>query len=409
MSELPEHQSSSGPLSGVRVVELGHIVAGPTATLILAELGAEVIKIERPGSGDQARVNKGNQGHFVSYNSNKKSVCLDLSAAPGREALRRMLSRADVLVDNFAPGALDRMGFDAAALASINSRLIHCAIKGFLPGPLGDRPLTDEPAQMRGGLAYMTGPRGRPLRAGTSVVDITGALFAVISILASLLERRDTQLGRQIHVGLFESVVFLMGQHIAKASMSGQIPDPLPDRGMGRDLGWGIYRTFQTVEGRDIFIAVLSDNHWQRFCQEFELDDLWKDPRLKTNTGRAEHHEMLADRTSAIMSSLTFASAIERLNSAGLPVAPVNTPMDLLDDPHLASLKFLEPVHAPDGTPALVAGLPVRTSGWLGGVRSDPPVLGSDTRRVLGAIGLNEDTISILMEQALPEEHGLCP
>ncbi|MEQ8164656.1 MAG: CoA transferase, partial [Alphaproteobacteria bacterium] len=147
---------SEGPLSGLRVIELGHIVAGPTATLILAELGADVVKIERPGSGDQARVNKGNQGHFVSYNSYKKSVCLDLSSAPGRAVLAELLAGADVLVDNFAPGALDRMGFDAAALSAINPDLIHCAIKGFLPGPDGDRPLTDEPAQMRGGLAYMT-------------------------------------------------------------------------------------------------------------------------------------------------------------------------------------------------------------------------------------------------------------
>jgi crotonobetainyl-CoA:carnitine CoA-transferase CaiB-like acyl-CoA transferase len=183
---------SRRPLSGIKVLELGHIVAGPTASLLLAEFGAEVIKVERPGTGDQARVNKVNQGHFVTYNSNKRSICLDLGTDAGQEVLLQLLSDCDVLIDNYAPGALDRMGLDYETLSNRNPALIHCAIKGFLPGPYGDRPLTDEPAQMMGGLAYMTGPRGQPLRAGTSVVDITGAMFAAMSVLVALRERDQT-------------------------------------------------------------------------------------------------------------------------------------------------------------------------------------------------------------------------
>ena len=393
---------SDGPLRGIKVIELGHIVAGPTASLILADFGAEVIKVERPGSGDQARLNKGNQGHFVSYNSNKKSVCLDLTQACGIEALQKLLTDADVLIDNFAPGALDRLGLNKQALSALNPGLVHCAIKGFLPGERGDLPLTDEPAQMMGGLAYMTGPKGRPLRAGTSVVDITGALFAVIAVLVALRERDQGNPGRQIHVGLFESVVFLVGQHIARATMSGEVPDPLPERGMGQAFGWGIYKTFSTRDGREIFVAVLSDGHWQRFCAEFGLDDLWEDQDLRLNTQRAARHAELAERTAAIMADLDFAMAISCLQRAGLPVAPVNTPMDLVEDTHLSGLEFLKPVVAPDGTRALVADLPVRSTGWLVGQRTNPPALGADTRSVLEGLELDAGRISTLMERADP-------
>jgi crotonobetainyl-CoA:carnitine CoA-transferase CaiB-like acyl-CoA transferase len=374
---------SRRPLSGIKVVELGHIVAGPTASLILAEFGADVIKVERPGSGDQARVNKVNQGHFVSYNSNKRSVCLDLASDAGRETLLELLISCDVLIDNYAPGALDRMGLDFETLSKRNPRLIHCTIKGFLPGPYGDRPLTDEPAQMMGGLAYMTGPRGQPLRAGTSVVDITGAMFAAMSVLAALRERDQTGRGRQIHVGLFESVVFLVGQHIAKASLTGEVPPPLPERGMGRDLGWGIYRIFQTRDEREIFVAVLSDAHWERFCREFALDDLWADESLRTNTGRAEQYLRLARITEDLMRACDFDEAIRKLEAAKLPFSPVNTPMDLTRHAHVLATNFLKEVRAPDGRVALVPDLPIAASGWFAQQRQDPPLLGEHTQSVL--------------------------
>lgn len=371
------------PLSGIKVVELGHIVAGPTASLILAEFGADVIKVERPGSGDQARVNKINQGHFVSYNSNKRSVCIDLGSDAGREILLQLLTDCDVLIDNYAPGALDRMGLDFETLSKRNPRLIHCAIKGFLPGPYGDRPLTDEPAQMMGGLAYMTGPRGQPLRAGTSVVDITGAMFAAMSVLVALRERDQTARGRQVHVGLFESVVFLVGQHIAKASLTGEVPPPLPERGMGRDLGWGIYRIFRTRDKRDIFVAVLSDAHWERFCREFALDDLWADQSLRTNTGRAEQYLRLSRVTENLMLTYDYGEAVRKLEAAKVPVAPINTPMDLMQHAQLLATNFLKEVRAPDGRVALVPDLPVAASGWFAQKRQDPPLLGEHTQSVL--------------------------
>jgi len=216
------------PLAGIRVLELGHIIAGPTASLILAKLGADVIKVERPGIGDQARVSRGNQGYFLAFNSSKRSVCLDYKEGLGREAFLRLVRSADILVDNYGPGVLQAQGLGPDVLNEINPRLIQSSLKGFLSGPYESRNLLDEPAQMMSGLAFMTGPRGMPLRAGASVVDIAGAMFSVIGILAALYRRESSQQGSHMRVGLFETAVFLMSQHIAKAGISGEIPAPMP-------------------------------------------------------------------------------------------------------------------------------------------------------------------------------------
>jgi len=385
------HEQTHGPLHNLKVLELGHIVAGPSASLILAELGAEVIKIERPGTGDQARLNKTNQGHFISYNSNKESVALDIATPDGRQTLLALVANTDVLVDNFAPGALDRLQLGYEVLSDVNPGLIHCSIKGFLPGPYGNRTLTDEPAQMMGGLAFMTGPSGRPLRAGTSAVDINGAMFGVIGILAALSERMATGKGRQVHIGLFESVVFLVGQHIANFTLTGERPLPMPERGMGRALGWGIYKTFSTKDEREVFVAVLSDPHWERFCAEFQLDDLWADLALRENNGRAEQHGRLTARTAELVGSLEFAEIIVRLERANLPFAPVNSPADLVEDRHLDALGILKTVAAPDGREGKIATLPISSDGWFGGTRRDPPALGADTAAVLRKAGIEGD------------------
>jgi len=388
-------------VSGLRVLELGHIVAGPTASMIFAQMGADVIKIERPGSGDQSRFSRGNQGYFLAFNSNKRSITLDLKDPKGQEAFRRLVQTADVVIDNYGPHVLERMGFGYKELAGMNPRIIGCSIKGFLPpGPYEDRTLLDEPAQMMGGLAYMTGPRGMPIRAGASLIDIAGAMFGVIAVLTALLEREKTGRGRKIEVGLFETVVFLVSQHIAKAGISGEVPPPMPERGMGKDLGWGIYSIFDTKDNRQVFIGVTSDAHWERYCREFELADLWENKELRTNAGRRQAYEHLTQRTREIAKKYSFAEIIARLERANIPHAPINTPMDLFEHPHLKARGHFSTATAPDGTSSPLPKLPFTFDPWENVPRKDPPNLGEHTAEILSELGYSAEEIGSMTSKS---------
>jgi crotonobetainyl-CoA:carnitine CoA-transferase CaiB-like acyl-CoA transferase len=390
---------SDGLIPDLKVLELGHIIAGPTASLLLAQMGADVIKIERPGSGDQSRFSRGNQGYFLAFNSNKRSITLDVKSPKGKEVLTRLVEKVDVVIDNYGPGVLDRLGFGYDEMAKINPGIIHCSIKGFLPGPYEDRTLLDEPAQMMGGLAYMTGPRGMPLRAGASLVDIAGAMFGVIGILTALHEREKTGRGRQIKVGLFETVVFLVTQHIAKAGISNEVPPPMPERGIGKDLGWGIYRIFETKDNRNVFIGVTSDSHWEKYCRVFNVDDLWEEEKLRNNAGRRKEYDRLTKRTEDIVKELTFADVIKRMEEANIPHAPVNTPMDLFDNPHLMAREHFSKAIAPDGTSSLLPNLPLMFDMWKNVPRKDPPKLGEHTEEILAGVGYSKAEINALVSE----------
>ena len=387
-------QSSALPLSGIRVLELGHIVAGPVASMILAELGADVVKIERPGVGDQARQSRGNQSYFLAFNSCKRSVEINLKSQVGREAFLRLVATADVVIDNYGPGVLDRIDLGHEALKSVNPRIITCGIRGFLPGPYESRNLLDEPAQMMGGLAYMTGPPGTPLRAGTSVVDITGAMFSVIGVLSALLQRGQTGEDRQIRTGLFETVVFLVSQHIAKAGISGEVPPPMTERGVGKDLGWGIYKVFQTKDARHVFIGVTSDNQWQAFCQEFGLDGLWAELELRKNAGRRKQFDRLTSLTAELAASLTWRELLDRLVRANIPHAPVNTPSDLFEDPHLIARHHLTTLVAPDGSSSPIPSMPIEFEGLDRSELRNPPKLGEHNGEILGELGYSPKEIA---------------
>ena len=265
------------PLKGIRVIELTHTILGPSCGMILGDLGAEVIKVE-PVDGDRTRKLKGFGGGFFGYfNRNKQSLALDADAPEGRAVLVKLLQSADVMIENFAPGSMSKRGLGPEHLEKINPRLVYCALKGFLPGPYEKRPALDEVVQMMGGLAYMTGPSGRPLRAGTSVVDILGGLFGAFGTVLTLQQRKHTGKGGLVESALFESVVFLMGQHLAITAMNGAPPPPMPER----VSSWAIYEIFNTKDGQQVFIGITSDGQWKRFCEFFGQQDLAADPEAR--------------------------------------------------------------------------------------------------------------------------------
>jgi crotonobetainyl-CoA:carnitine CoA-transferase CaiB-like acyl-CoA transferase len=326
------------------------------------------------------------------YNRGKRSVAIDLREPRGRELAHRLLATADVFVENFRPGATERLGLGPAALAEAYPRLIYCSEKGFLAGPYAHRTALDEVVQMMAGLAYMTGPPGRPLRAGASVVDVSGGLFGVIGILAALDERHRTGRGRHVSSALFETTAYLVGQHMAQHAVTGRPAAPMP----ARVSAWAVYDVFDTAGGDQLFVAVVSDAQWQAFCAEFGLDDLAADPALRTNAQRVEARPVLLPRLRALIGAAHRDQLVGRLERAGLPFAPIGRPEDLFDDPHLRAGGGLRPVRLPDGRQTSLPGLPlafddVRPTGDEG-----LPAPGADTAAVLATLGLDPATIDAL-------------
>jgi crotonobetainyl-CoA:carnitine CoA-transferase CaiB-like acyl-CoA transferase len=349
---------SAQPLAGLKVVEFTHMVMGPAAGAVLAALGAEVTRVE-PEGGDHTRTLIGSgAGYFPMYNRHKDSVFLNLKSPDGLAKAKRLASEADILIENFRPGALDRLGLDYDTLATANPRLIYCTLKGFLPGPYENRTALDEVAQMMGGLAYMTGPPGRPLRAGTSVIDATGGMFGVIGILAALEERHRTGRGQKIQSALFETTVWLVGQHMAQKAVTGKAADPMP----ARISAWAIYDVFETLD-EPIFVGVVTDGLWEKFCALFGLDALWADESLRRNNERVQARERILPQIRAMFARMTRSEAIAKLEGSGLPFAPIGRPEDMFDDPHLLASGGLQPVTLPDGRETMLPALPITLDG----------------------------------------------
>jgi crotonobetainyl-CoA:carnitine CoA-transferase CaiB-like acyl-CoA transferase len=383
------------PYDGVRVVEFTHMVMGPTCGMVLADLGAEVIKVE-PIAGDNTRRLLGSgAGFFPLFNRNKKSIALDLQRPEAREAALRLIATADVVSENFKPGTMKKLGLDYASLAGLNERLIYVSLKGFLPGPYDHRTALDEVVQMMGGLAYMTGRPGDPLRAGTSVNDIMGGIFGAIGAMAALALREKTGKGQEVQSALFENNVFLVAQHMMQFAVTGQPAAPMP----GRISAWGVYDVFTVKDGEQIFLAAVSDTQWALFCDAFGFGDLKVDPRLKTNNDRVLARDWmmpilrshLADRSAAELSAIFEKNA--------LPFAPITRPEQLFDDPHLQQTGGLAPMTLPDGRTTAVPLLPLTIGGERPGVRLDPPHLGEHSAELLRELGYSAEEISA-MERA---------
>jgi len=387
------------PLAGVRVIEFTHMVMGPAAGLILADLGADVIKIE-PVEGDSTRRLPGSgSGYFPMYNRNKRSLCVDLKAGDGRELVLRLIRDADVLIENFRPGTMDRLGFGYEALQANHPRLIYCSEKGFLRGPYEDRTALDEVAQMMGGLAYMTGPPGQPLRAGTSVIDVQGGMFGAVGIIAALHQRHATGRGQNIVASLYESTVFLVGQHMAQYAVTGKPAAPMPVR----VSAWAIYQVFETGDGQQVFVGVVSDKQWKDFCAAFELRELAADRTLDTNNDRVAHKERLVPVIKDVFRKYSKQELMAKLEKTGLPFAPITRPEELFDDPHLAANGGLLGLTVTDGPRAgdrtRLPALPLEMDGARFGVHRDVPRAGQHTREILAESGYDAARIQDLIDR----------
>jgi crotonobetainyl-CoA:carnitine CoA-transferase CaiB-like acyl-CoA transferase len=380
------------PYEGIRVVEFTHMVMGPTCGMVLADLGAEVIKIE-PIAGDNTRRLLGSgAGFFPLFNRNKKSVALDLQQAEGREAALRLIATADIVSENFKPGTMKKLGLDYASLSKLNERLVYVSHKGFLPGPYDHRTALDEVVQMMGGLAYMTGRPGDPLRAGTSVNDIRGGMFGAIGAMAALALREKTGKGQEVQSALFENNVFLVAQHMMQFAVTGNPAAPMP----GRISAWGIYDVFTVKDGEQIFLAVVSDTQWAIFCDAFGFGELKVDPRLTTNNDRVRAREWLMPILRSQLASHSAAELSAVFEKNGLPFAPITRPEDLFDDPHLNATGGLAPLPLPDGRETRVPLLPLTLGGERPGVRLPPPKLGEHTTQLLAEAGYSPEEIAAL-------------
>jgi crotonobetainyl-CoA:carnitine CoA-transferase CaiB-like acyl-CoA transferase len=391
------------PLEGLRVLELGHIVAGPSAGLVFADLGADVIKVERPGDGDQTRgMPAGNGANFHFLNRNKRSITIDLKGSDeGRALFLRLATKSDVVIDNFAYGAVEGLGLGYDVLAGANPGIIYLAVKGFLPGPYEARPFLDELAQMSAGLAFMTGPRGQPMRAGASIVDVGAAAYGVTAVLAALHQRARTGVGQKITAGLYETTVFWVGQWLASYAATGEPSVPMPEMRQGTRMGWGIYQLFTAADDQQVFIGITSNAHWERFCQEFKLDDLLADEQLNDNARRVAARGWLPARIGEEMRKYPSAELAERLERARIPFAPLRRPDELVDDPHLnASGQFMQ-TPLPGRPPAKLPKLPVRSTAYEMELRRPAPTLGEHTREVLKEFGLSIEEIDALASRRI--------
>ncbi|MCY4589949.1 MAG: CaiB/BaiF CoA-transferase family protein [Alphaproteobacteria bacterium] len=393
------------PLAGLRVLEFAHTIMGPTAGLLLAELGADVIKVEPAPDGDRTRRLGGfASGFFAGFNRGKRSLAIDLKRPEGRQLLHRLVPHTDVVLENFAPGTMERLECGHEQLAALNGRLIYLALKGYLRGPYEHRPALDEVVQFQSGLAWTTGPPGRPLRAGASVIDITGAMFGVIAVQAALRERDETGKGQRISSSLFESAAFLMTTHMAGMAATGLDALPMPVR----RAAWAIYDVFETGGGEQLFIGVTSDQQWTRFVSEFDLRHLADDARLATNASRLEEREWLIPEIGRVIGRYSREEVERRCTRCEISWAPVARPGDLFDDPHLLAtgglVDVLVPHLARDG--ASVVGLPALPVEFGPGRErprpcGQPPGIGEHTAAILAECGISDAEIAGLAKQGV--------
>jgi len=392
---------SATPLAGLKVLEFTHTVMGPTAGLLFADLGADVVKVEPAPRGDHTRGLGGfAAGFFAAFNRNKRSLALDLKRPEGQAAMQRLAAHADVVIENYGPGTMERLGCGYETLSNLNPRLVYLALKGYLAGPYEHRPALDEVVQFHVGLAYMTGPPGKPLRAGASIIDILGAVFGVVAAQAALRERETTGKGQRVSSALFESAAFLMASHMAGMAVTGLPAQPMP----ARRGAWAIYEVFPVADG-ELFIGVTSDQQWTRFVEEFGLQEVAADPRLATNLMRNQERSWLIPILKEVLGKLPRAEVAQRCERANISWAPVGQPGDLFADAHLLASGglldvFISPAGGGEGRKVALPTLPIEFGGRARpGLRRQPPRMGEHNTQVLAEAGFSPAEVAALAEQ----------
>ena len=379
---MTQETSTGLPLEGIRVIEFTHMVMGPTCGMILADLGAEVIKIEPPG-GDKTRNLPGlGIGFFRSFNRNKKSVVLDINTPEGMATALELIGQCDVLLENFRPGLMNKLGLSYQALSQKFPRLIYASHKGFLPGPYENRLALDEVVQNMAGLTYMTGPKGRPLRAGSSVNDIMGGMFGAIGVLAALQERQRTGRGQEVQSALFENCCLLAAQHMQQFQMTGEPAPPMPSR----VSAWSVYDVFTCADDEQLFIGAVSDKQFQTLCRVIDRMDLAEDPALATNAQRVALRPELLKWLGDTLMHHSMTALMPKLEAAGIPYAPIVRPDQLVGDPHLIESGGLVDMPTDDGGSTKVVLLPLLMGGRRPGVRHALPKIGEHTEEVLARL-----------------------
>lgn len=379
------------PLAGLRVVEMTHMIMGPSCGMFLAFLGAEVIKVEPP-EGDKTRALTGmGRGFYPTFNRGKKSITLDLKTEAGKAALHDLLATADVFVENFRDQSLAKMGFAPDALRARYPALIVSSLKGFLKGPYQDRTAMDEVVQMMTGMAYMTGPTGRPLRIGSSANDIMGGLFGAFAVLAALVQRGKDGKGHALRTGLFENCLFLVSQHMVQFDIEGREAPPMPER----EFSWPVYDIFETLDVRQIFIGAVTEGQWVTLCNILGLTQLLEDPRLQTRMNQIDARDWTIPIVAEAVRSRSFADLIAVFEASGIPFSPIHRPAEMYDDPHVNRPGGLYTSTLPEGDSYRAPGMPFEVDdGAVAPAGLDIAAQGADTRAVLESLGYDPARIA---------------
>jgi crotonobetainyl-CoA:carnitine CoA-transferase CaiB-like acyl-CoA transferase len=391
--------TADGPLAGITVLDLTRVLSGPYCTMLLADMGARVIKIEQPGRGDDTRAwgppfVSGESAYFLSINRNKESVTLDFKQPAGRALLDGLVARADVMVENFRPGAMARLGLDYERVAARHPRVVYASISGFgQHGPKRDRPGYDAVVQAEGGLMSVTGAAdGPPYRLGVAIADLVAGLLTAQGITLALLARHRTGRGQQVDVAMLDGVAALLSYQAEIYFATGQAPGRLGNR----HPTIVPYETFDASDG-EFVLAVGNDDQFSRFCAVAGLDGLASDVRFATNPGRVRHYAELRPRLAAALRQRPRGEWIDVLGAAGVPCGAVRDVAEVLTDPHLEARGMIDAVeHAAAGT-LKVLGVPIKLSETPGRVRTAPPVLGQHTETVLrDELGVGREELEAL-------------